>query len=252
MYRTAISRIFTSTAPAMSAVRHPVLQVFMCRAAGVAALTHGASLLATKTQSYATATGPKETDQAISLFNEGNQALQADKPHLALAKYLESIQLHPTAEALFNAGNVYLQMGRPEDALRMYQQSLDLAEHPDTLINMANVTFLIQKNPAGAMDLYRRAAKAHKAMSGNPMSEDERKAHGEIWFNFGCVADAAASQMTLPDKLAEAVESWNEAESAFGKAAARGIERADMLQKNVQIKRVAKLKEWQKKGAESS
>ncbi|KAI9176148.1 hypothetical protein H9P43_006513 [Blastocladiella emersonii ATCC 22665] len=186
-------------------------------------------------------------EKALKLLDEGNEALANDKVQLALAKYIESVKLSPTSEALFNAGNVFLQMGRTEEAMAQYEDSLELGEHPDTLVNMANVTFMVRKDVDGAIALYQRALRANAMIHGPEFTPEAATMHGEINFNLACISDVAASQLPLPEKLDEAVEHWVRAERSFAEANKAGIERAEMLMRNVVAKRAGKVAEFAKK-----
>jgi hypothetical protein len=70
-----------------------------------------ASLIANRRNGFATTIDSKDIHQANEILKQGNDALDEENPNLALTKYLESIQIHPTCEGFFNAGNVLLQMG---------------------------------------------------------------------------------------------------------------------------------------------
>ncbi|KNE66873.1 hypothetical protein AMAG_11350 [Allomyces macrogynus ATCC 38327] len=197
---------------------------------------------------------------AAQLLASATAALEAGLIEQALAGYLQSDRALPTPEARFNAGNVCLQLGRIEDAITHWHASLELAELPDTLLNLANVQFLMKRDTDGAVALYERALQAHLRAAAeieDPQAAAAAVAEaGEIWFNLGCVCDAAANMAiqggapTDPNATVEqiadamtpdpqrAVDMWAKAELAFGEAAKAKIDRADMFQRNVAAKRM--------------
>ncbi|KNE70230.1 hypothetical protein AMAG_15198 [Allomyces macrogynus ATCC 38327] len=199
--------------------------------------------------------------QAAQLLASASAALEAGLVEQALAGYLQSDRALPTPEARFNAGNVCLQLGRIDDAITHWHASLELAELPDTLLNLANVQFLMKRDTDGAVALYERALQAHLRAAAE--IEDSQAAAaavaeaGEIWFNLGCVCDAAANMAiqggqapndpnATVEQIADAmtpdpqraVDMWAKAELAFGEAAKAKIDRADMFQRNVAAKRM--------------
>ncbi|KAJ3361307.1 hypothetical protein GGF32_007617 [Allomyces javanicus] len=198
---------------------------------------------------------------AAQLLASATAALEAGLVEQALAGYLQSDRALPTPEARFNAGNVCLQLGRIDDAITHWHASLELAELPDTLLNLANVQFLMKRDTDGAVALYERALQAHLRAAAeieDPQAAAAAVAEaGEIWFNLGCVCDAAANMAiqggqapndpnATVEQIADAmtpdpqraVDMWAKAELAFAEAARAKIDRADMFQRNVAAKRM--------------
>ncbi|KAI9219518.1 hypothetical protein BC828DRAFT_385987 [Blastocladiella britannica] len=200
------------------------------------------------TRSYATAVDdsaaiPNKTNTpsaedvaaAHARLQEGNDALTAGNPQLALAKYGESIKLQPTTEALYNAGNVYFQLGRADDAIQCWTDSLQFEEQPDTLVNLANVTFMVKRDSDAALALYDRAVAAARAST----APDAADLVAEIHYNLGCVADAAGSMLANDDPADARIKGyWERARDALEMAEQGGIEQAVAPLKNVNAKLV--------------
>ncbi|KAL7750626.1 hypothetical protein RI367_003968 [Sorochytrium milnesiophthora] len=162
------------------------------------------------TVSNPTVDSPQNLQRANDLMTQGQHALEANQTQLAISKFLASVDVYPSSEGYHNLANVYYQLGRLDDALKYWQLSLDLAPSAETHTNMANVYFLVKRDTARAIEHYERALELTPA-------------DGEIWFNLGCVCDAA--------------KELDKAINAFDRAEQCGIEKAQMLKRNVQAKR---------------
>ncbi|KAJ1653889.1 hypothetical protein IWQ61_006084 [Dispira simplex] len=132
--------------------------------------------------------------RAQQLFEKGIAHLQKGENEHAQDCFQQSASLVPSAAAYYNLGVSLYQTSQFEPAVDAWRKSLEQApDHADAHLNLASAYFMHLKDLPRALEHLRQASE---------LAPND----GEVFYNYGCILEAAGQLQTAVEKYRKAVE----------------------------------------------